>query len=106
VLAEAADGAGPIVDLRSAVYQAMGMPTALRERTVTLRVDQGSRGHRVGDVVAKRVQGQAARELLESDAEPSDPEDIAEILADRWPVRLESPDGLGTSWTLTLSVTP
>ena len=99
VLAAAAGPDGLVLDLRSPAYQAIGMPAGLGDRTVTLRVDQASAGRRIGDVVAKRIRGQAARHLLESAAEPGEPDALADILAERWPVRLEAPARAGKPWT-------
>lgn len=102
VLADAARPHRVVLDLRSPSYQAMGTPTGLGDRTVTLRVRQD--GGRIGDVVAKRVRGQAARHLLESGADPDDPAALADVLAERWPVHLDSPTRRGTPWTMNLSV--
>ena len=104
VLAGAAGRSGVVVDCRSPSYQTMGMPTDLGDRTITIRVDQGPPGHRTGDVVAKRVRGEAARHVLELEDQPQDPAALAEALADRWPVRLHAPERPGKPWTMTLWV--
>jgi hypothetical protein len=104
VLAEAAGPHGVVLDLRSPSYQAIGMPTGLGDRTVTLRVRQDAvDGGRIGDVVAKRVRGQAARHLLESGADVDDPEALAGVLAECWPVELAPPTRAGSPWAMTLS---
>ncbi|HSS36528.1 MAG TPA: peroxide stress protein YaaA [Patescibacteria group bacterium] len=104
VLAEAAGPDGIVLDLRSPSYQAMGMPSGLGDRTIALRVDQSSGdGRHIGDVIAKRIRGQAARQLLDAGDEPEDPGALARILAERWPVRLQEPVRPGTPWTMTLT---
>lgn len=102
-LANAA-GDGLVVDLRSIYYRAMGLPVGLEDRTVALKIDLGRRGHRIGDVIAKRARGEAAHYLLEADEEPADPDSLARLLADRWPGRLEPPERKADPWTLTLTV--
>ena len=104
VLAKAAGGAGVIVDIRSPAYQATGLPAGLGDRTVSLRIDHGPSGQRIGEVITKRARGAAARHLLEAGADPADPDALADVLADRWPVRLSSPERPGKPWTLTLSL--
>jgi uncharacterized protein len=103
VLAGAAGSEGLVIDLRSPNYQAMGMPTGLGDRTINLHVDMKADGGRIGVVVAKQIRGQAARLLLESAADPEDPEALARLLRSRWQTQLEEPERPGKPWTLTLS---
>jgi cytoplasmic iron level regulating protein YaaA (DUF328/UPF0246 family) len=102
VLAAAARADGPILDVRSPVYQATGRPSNASDRLVTLRIDLSGGGRRIGDVVAKRVRGQAVRHLLESDEQPTEADQLADLLGERWPTVLVAPERPSSSWTLTL----
>lgn len=105
VLAEAAGQDGVVVDLRSPSYQATGTPAGPGDRTVVLRVEQHAPGgRRIGDVIAKRIRGQAARHLLESGDDPGDPQVLAEVLGERWPLELTEPERPGRPWRMTLFV--
>lgn len=105
LLARVAASHGVIVDLRPGSFQALGMPTGMGDRTVAIRVDRYADGRRIGDVVAKRIRGQAAHLLLETDAPLDDPDGLADIVGERWPVRLEPPLHAGRTWTLSLTAT-
>ncbi len=96
VLAEAAGPRGVVLDLRSSSYQAAGRPTGLGDRTVTLQVQGVGDGSRLGTVITKRVRGEVARHLLESGEHPANPRSLAEILAERWPARLDRARTPGT----------
>ena len=105
VFAAAAGQHGMIVDLRSGPYVAVGMPAGQLHRTVSVRIRYAAPdGGRIGDVVAKRTRGEAAHHLLESGEDPDEPDALADILADSWPVELEPPAGRSRTWTMTLTV--
>ena len=103
ILSDAAERRGPVVDLRSRGYQAVGRPTGLDEQTVTLRIrpSPGGPAH-IGDVIAKRVRGEAASHLLSSVADPEHPLDIADVLATRWSLEVDPPAERNRTWTITL----
>ena len=67
LFAELAGPNGLVLDLRTPAFQSLGMPAGISDRTVLLRVDLFSAtGRRIGDVIAKRIRGEAAHLLLES----------------------------------------
>jgi cytoplasmic iron level regulating protein YaaA (DUF328/UPF0246 family) len=104
LLAELAGSDGLVLDVRTPAFQSLGRPSGLSDRTVLLRVDQFSAtGRRIGDVTAKRIRGQAAHLLLESGTQPDEPDELADILGERWPARLEPPERPGRPWTLSLT---
>jgi cytoplasmic iron level regulating protein YaaA (DUF328/UPF0246 family) len=102
-----AAAAGPddvVLDLRSPWYRGIGRPTGAADRTVALRVRRQAFAAPIGDVVAKRVRGQAARHLLETDVVAEDPGALATVLGERWPADLDPPARAGEPWMLTLVV--
>ena len=103
ILTDAAEERGPVLDLRSRGYQAVGRPAGLEDQTVTLRVrpSPGGPAH-IGDVIAKRVRGEAASHLLSSEGDPEEPLDIADLLATRWSIEVDPPAGPNRTWTITL----
>jgi cytoplasmic iron level regulating protein YaaA (DUF328/UPF0246 family) len=106
VLAGAADPDGVVVDLRSPAHQAMGRPTGLGDRTVTVRVTgAGGDGRSIGDVVSKRTRGEIARYVLEAGSAPTRPDELAADLAGRWSVDLRPPTSTGAAWTLAVVAT-
>lgn len=103
LLARLAGPDGVVFDLRPPSFQALGMPAGLGHRTVGVRVGQYAEGRRIGDVVAKRLRGEAAHWLLASGANPADPDALADVLGERWPVSLEPAHRSGHPWRLTLA---
>ena len=81
------------------------MPDGLEARTVIVRVVRDDDGSgRVPNDPAKRTRGALARHLLEADADPRGPEDLAPILGDRWSVEVTPPSASGERWTLTVAI--
>jgi cytoplasmic iron level regulating protein YaaA (DUF328/UPF0246 family) len=97
-LATAAGEAGLVVDFRSPPYLAAGMAAGLADRTVVVAVSSRADGRTIGDVVAKRIRGEAARHLLETGGDPADPGELASVLGERWGVDLEPPSRPGRPW--------
>jgi cytoplasmic iron level regulating protein YaaA (DUF328/UPF0246 family) len=105
LFSELAGTGGLIFDLRPGSHQSLGMPIRDLDRTVSIHVDSRSdEGQRIGDVIAKRVRGQAAHLVLDSGEEPAEPDRLADLLADRWRVRLSEPEGRTKPWTVRLTV--
>ena len=66
-----------ILDLRPPSHQSLGMPAGIGHRSVAVKVGRMSAdGRRIGDVIAKRVRGEAAHELLEAGADPAEPDAV------------------------------
>jgi uncharacterized protein len=103
VLTDVAGDRGVIVDVRSSSYRAVGSPTGLSDRTVSVRVIRHDRRGAAG-AVSKRTRGEVVRHLLESGANPSTPEKLASALTDTWEVDLAPPARIGGEWTLTVVV--
>ena len=99
VLAETAGDRGVIVDFRSPSYRALGSPTDLEDRPVSVRVVLPDRRGAAG-AVSKRTHGAIVRHLLESGATPTTPALLADAITDRWKVDLAPPARTGHPWTM------
>jgi uncharacterized protein len=111
VLPDAA-GDGLVLDLRSTAYAAMWKPTgALAERTATVRVlhsrlVDGIEKRSVVSHFNKATKGRIVRALLESGAEPGDPQELVESLRGLGcTVEGDAPARPGTPWRLDVVVT-
>jgi len=100
VLAGAAGRSGMVVDLRSSSSQAVGMPEGIGERTITVRVVRDGDHHGASSYASKCTRGKVARYLLESGANPSTPQQLAEALADRWQVEITPSNRPGQRWSI------
>ncbi len=97
VLPQAA-GKGCIVDCRSAAYAAAWKPGPERaERWVAIAVPGASH-------MAKHTRGLVTRHLVEVGADPRTVPALADVVGERFEVRLTPPAGQGRAWTL--AVTP
>lgn len=102
VLAAAAGRRRILVDCRSGPYASAAPVTGpLAARTVAIRVLREQDGRRsVVSHLAKHTRGEVTRHLLEHDADPRTPAELAEAVGTRWPVELTTPTKVGTTWTL------
>jgi uncharacterized protein len=91
-------GSGLLVDLRSGTYAAFWAPTAVAERTATVRVLHEVGGTRkVVSHFNKAIKGRIVRALLESGATPRTPAGLADALRDLgWSVERGEPTKRGT----------
>ncbi len=100
VLEQEARARRVIVDCRSGTYVSMWKPKgALAERRVLITVPGASH-------MAKHTRGLVARHLVESAARPRHPEDLVEILADAFDVRITEPERPGHPWQLAATPRP
>ncbi len=76
-------GSGAVVDLRSSTYVSAWRPSGSEaERTVSVHVVRdGPGGHTAVSHMAKHTRGLVARHLLTSGADPSTPDEVADVLA-------------------------
>lgn len=87
-------GKGCIVDCRSAAYMSAWVPEAdLADRWAAVTVPGASH-------MAKHTRGLVARQLLEVGADPRSVPRLAEVLAERFEVKLTPPARAGKAWNL------
>jgi hypothetical protein len=89
-----------VLDLRSPESLQFGMPTDRVDRTESTKPASGGSATSSQSASADR----RPTTSFASGAEPVEPDALADVLAVRWPVRLDHPRSAGTPWTLTLSV--
>lgn len=91
-------GAGLLIDLRSGTYAAFWKPTAVADRTATVRVLHERDGVRkVVSHFNKATKGRIVRALLEAGATPRTPAALADALRDLgWSVEVGAPGKAGT----------
>ena len=101
-LAVAAGKSGVVLDLRSPAFQAMGKPTGMADRTITIRVLPEAGARSIGDVLGKRIRGEVARYLVGTGTAAASPGELASVVNDRWPARLDPPPGRTQPWRLSI----
>lgn len=100
VLAGAAGPRGLVLDCRSSSYQAMGKPTGLARRTITVRVVRPGEGRAAPSYVAKQTRGHLVRWVLESGINPRTPAGLAAALEVDWKLELIEPPRAEQAWTM------
>lgn len=98
-----------MVDLRSSTYVSFWRPgPELTDTTVTVRVLHERDGHRtVASHFNKATKGHLVRALLDDNAQPSSPKELA-LVIDRlgWHTEITAPARIGRPWTIDVVIRP